>query len=76
VGYISNNLYRIWFPHKGGQYRRIDIVRDAIFDETRRHKAAEKLYTEEAFRTITNQLEEIRWPTVLIWDEAQSDLST
>jgi hypothetical protein len=78
VGYVSKNLHRIWFPHKGGQHGRIDVVRDAIFDETRRYKAAEKLHEEEAVKTMTNQLEEMgsHWPAVLIWDEAQSDLST
>jgi hypothetical protein len=27
VGYVSKNLYRIWFPHKGGQHGRIDVVK-------------------------------------------------
>ncbi|OQE59396.1 hypothetical protein PENNAL_c0325G00318, partial [Penicillium nalgiovense] len=77
VGYVSKNLYRIWFPHKGGQYGRVDVVRDAIFDETRRYTTAKKLESEDAVSTLTNTLEEREnWPTILTWDEAQSELST
>ncbi|KAI1829116.1 hypothetical protein DTO027I6_9863 [Penicillium roqueforti] len=76
VGYVSKNLYRIWFPHKGGNGR-VDIVRDAVFDETRRYTIAKKLESEDAVSTLTNTLEEREnWPAVLTWDEAQSELST
>ncbi|KAJ5748146.1 uncharacterized protein N7511_009842 [Penicillium nucicola] len=33
VGYIASNIWRIWFP----QYGKVKLVRDAIFDETRRY---------------------------------------
>ena len=78
VGYVSKNLYRIWFPHKGGQYGRVDVVRDAVFDETRRYSPETKnLEAENAVSTLTNGLEEREnWPAVLTWDQAQSELRT
>jgi hypothetical protein len=36
VGYLSKNLYKIWFPQKNRGKGRVEIVRDAVFDETRR----------------------------------------
>jgi hypothetical protein len=36
VGYLSKNLYKIWFPQKNRGKGRVEIVRDAIFNKTRR----------------------------------------
>jgi hypothetical protein len=72
VGYVSKNLYRIWFPQKGGQHRRIDVVRDAVFDENWRYRAGEKPYEEAVSTKEMGSL----LPAVLIWDEARSDVST
>ncbi|KAJ6187228.1 hypothetical protein N7519_002136 [Penicillium mononematosum] len=70
-------LVGIWFPYKGGQYGRVDVVRDAVFDETRRYTTAKKLESEDTVSTLTNALEEREnWPALLTWDEAQSELST
>ncbi|KAJ6178151.1 hypothetical protein N7519_008612 [Penicillium mononematosum] len=71
VGYVSKNLYRIWFPYRGGQYGRVDVVRDTVFDETRRYIAAKKLESEDVVSMLINQLgKRENWPIVLIWDEA------
>lgn len=57
MGYVSKNLYRVWFPYKGGLYGRVDVVRDAIFDETRRYSPETKnLEIENAVSTLTNKL--------------------
>ncbi|CAG8897455.1 unnamed protein product [Penicillium nalgiovense] len=78
VGYVSKNLYRVWFPHKGGLYGRVDVVRDAVFDETRRYSPETKnLEMENAVSTLTNELYgREHWPKTLTWDQAQSELST
>ena len=56
VGYISKNLYKIWFPHKG-RNGRVDVVRDAVFDETRRYsKSMPMPETEDAISTMTDGL--------------------
>ena len=56
VGYVSKNLYKIWFPHKG-RNGRVDVVRDAVFDESRRYsKSTSMPKTENAISTITDGL--------------------
>lgn len=40
VSYIASNVWRIWFPHSG----KIRVVRDAIFDETRKYDAGYQHY--------------------------------
>ncbi|KAJ5343424.1 uncharacterized protein N7506_003248 [Penicillium brevicompactum] len=34
VGYVASNIWRIWFP----QRNKVEVVRDAKFDETRKYK--------------------------------------
>jgi hypothetical protein len=64
VGYVSKNLYKIWFPHKG-RNGRVDVVRDAVFDESRRYsKSTSMPETENAISTITDGLG--IWPQVTI----------
>ncbi|KAI2732946.1 hypothetical protein CBS147339_9998 [Penicillium roqueforti] len=76
VGYVSKNLYRIWFPHKGGKNGRVDVVRDAVFDESRQYKSSEKLEFEDAISIMTDGIEAIHWPMVLTMDQAQAELGS
>ena len=74
VGYVSKNLYKIWFPNKNQGQGRVEIVRDAVFDETRRYskdKPSQK--QEEALTRLTDDLEIL--PEVLSSDEATEELS-
>ncbi|KAJ6047199.1 uncharacterized protein N7446_012033 [Penicillium canescens] len=75
VGYVSKNLYKIWFPHKGRAGKgRVDIVRDAIFDETRRYSPSTPVPEhEEAVSTLTDGLD--NWPEVLTLQEAETEIS-
>jgi hypothetical protein len=71
VGYISKNLYKVWFPHKGrtSGIGRVDVVRDTIFDETRRYSKSRPLPKQEnAISTITDRLG--IWLAVLTMEEA------
>lgn len=44
VGYVSKNLYKIWFPYKGKTgVGKVEIVRDTVFDETRRYSKTETM---------------------------------
>ena len=74
VGYISKNLYKVWFPHKGRTgIGRVDVVRDAVFDESRRYSKDRPIPDEEnAISTITDGLS--IWPTVLTSEEAQNEM--
>ena len=57
------------FQTKEGQYGRVDVVSDAVFDETRRYSMPTKrLESEDAVSTLTDGLEGTgtgNWPTVL-----------
>ncbi|KAJ6178799.1 hypothetical protein N7519_009260 [Penicillium mononematosum] len=53
-------LVGIWFPYKGGQYGRVDVIRDTVFDETRRYTTAKKLEsedTDEAQSELSTQMQ-------------------
>ena len=78
VGYISKNLYKVWFPHKGRTgIGRVEVVRDAVFDETRRYSKTKPMPSEEdAISTMTDGLGTENWPTVLTTEEAQVEIST
>ena len=77
VGYVSKSLYKIWFPHKGRTgIGRVEIVRDAVFDESRQYSKTKPLpQSEDAISTMTNGLSTEYWPQVLSMEEAQSELS-
>lgn len=75
VGYVSKNLYKIWFPHKGKTgIGKVEIVRDAVFDETRRYSKSRPLPdSEDAISTMSQGLGV--QPTVLTMEEAQVEMS-
>ena len=77
IGYVSKSLYKIWFPYKGrAGIGRVEVVRDAVFDESRQYSKTKPLPQEEdAISTMTNGLSAKNWPQVLSMEEAQSELS-
>jgi hypothetical protein len=70
VGYISKNLYKVWFPYKGRtSIGRVDVVRDAVFDETRRYSKSRPLPKQE--NTISTMTDGLGiWPAMLTIEEA------
>jgi transposase InsO family protein len=42
VGYLASNVWKIWFPSRG----KVEHVRDAVFDESRRYKPRMQLWEE------------------------------
>lgn len=71
VRYVPKNMYKVWFPHKKGRFGRVDVVRDAVFDESRRYRPDLDLQEEPAISSLINDEN----PTVLTLDEAQNEIS-
>jgi hypothetical protein len=63
VGYVASNIWKIWMPHRG----QVRMVRDAVFDETRRFSAENSLDEEVKLPLL------LQSPPIILDEELEID---